>query len=233
MAKMTTRRQNHGDRCLRPVEIIHEDRDILVVDKAAGLLTIASDRECEKTAYSIMTDYVRKGCSKSRNRIFIVHRLDRDTSGILVLAKTMNAKRYLQDHWDQTGKKYLAIVHGHPAKKSDIIISYLAENRAFVVYSTGNPATGKLAKTEYKVVAGSRKFSLLEIKLLTGRKNQIRVHLSDIGHPVAGDPKYGHKNDGCSRLALHAKSISFVHPYSGKTLFFETETPEYFNRLMQ
>ena len=217
----------------RPVEILFEDRDILVVDKAPGILTIDNDRDHEKTAYRILTDYVRKGYSKSRNRIFIVHRIDRETSGILVFAKNENAKRFLQDHWDTTEKKYLAIAHGHPVKKSDIITTYLAENSAFFVYSTPNHAIGKLAKTEYKVVTESQKFSLLEINLLTGRKNQIRVHLSEIGHPVAGDDKYGDKNDGCKRLALHAKSISLMHPYSGKMLYFETETPEYFDRLMR
>ena len=196
-------------------------------------MTIASDREREKTAYSILTDYVRKGYSKSRNRIFIVHRLDRDTSGILVFAKNERAKRFLQDNWDKTEKKYLAIVHGHPAKQSDIITSYLAENSAFVVYSTQNHAIGKLASTEYKVIAKSSRFSLLEVNLLTGRKNQIRVHLSEIGHPVAGDSKYGDKSDAGKRLALHAQSISFQHPYNFKTLSFHAKTPEYFDRLMK
>lgn len=226
-------KQTKGSPHQRPVEILFEDRDILVVDKAPGVLTMASDREHERTAYSIMTDYVRKGYIKSRNRIFIVHRLDRDTSGVLVFAKNENSKRFLQDHWDQTEKKYLAIVHGHLARKSDIITSYLAENNAFVVYSTQNHSIGKLARTEYKVVKESPKFSMLEINLLTGRKNQIRVHLSDIGHPVAGDIKYGGKNDCCNRLALHAKSISLKHPYNGKSLYFETTTPEYFDRLMK
>lgn len=226
-------RRNSGKRHQRPAEILFEDRDILVVDKMSGILTIAAGRDKEKTAYSILTDYVRKGYSKSQKRIFIVHRLDRETSGILVFAKSEQAKFTLQDNWNQTEKKYLAVVHGHPSIKEQTISSYLAENKAFVVYSTPDKSIGKLSHTAYKVIRETRNFSLLEINLLTGRKHQIRVHLSDIGHPVAGDPKYGRKDDRYDRLALHAKSISFKHPYSGKKLFFETQTPDYFDRLMR
>lgn len=212
---------------LRGIKIIYEDRDVLVVDKPPGLLTMASERELDKTAYHILTDYVRKGQSKSRNRIFIVHRLDRDTSGLIIFAKTEHAKFFLQSLWDKTEKKYLAVVYGALIEKSGHITTYLTENKACRVYSTQNKSTGKLSTTAYKVLKEKNGYSLLEIDLITGRKNQIRVHLADIGHPVVGDEKYG-KNDGHKRLALHAHSISFIHPFSKKLLKFETEAPSYF-----
>jgi 23S rRNA pseudouridine1911/1915/1917 synthase len=212
--------------------ILYEDREILVVDKPAGLLTIATDKEKSRTVYFMLTDYVRKGCSKSRNRIFIVHRLDRETSGILVLAKNKGAKLFLQGHWQETEKKYLGVVHGKLEKRSDIITSYLAENKAHVVYSTPDPKKGRLSRTAYRVLKERKGLSLLEVSPLTGRKNQIRVHLADIGHPVVGDKKYGKKDKSHTRLALHARSLSFKHPFSGEQLTFEAEVPPYFERLV-
>ena len=216
----------------RGLAILHEDRDILVVDKPAGLLTMGTDSDKTRTAYFVLTDYVRKGYSKSRNRIFIVHRLDRETSGILVFAKTLDAKLSLQNQWKETEKKYLAVVHGHCDKKAETITTHLAENKAHFVYSTSNSAKGRLARTAYKVLKQTRDFALLEIKLLTGRKHQIRVHLAGIGHAVVGDRKYGKEDRGRARLALHASSISFKHPYSGQQLTFETKVPVYFNQLV-
>ena len=212
--------------------MLHEDRDILVVDKPAGLLTMGTDSDKTRTAYFILTDYVRKGYSKSRNRIFIVHRLDRETSGILIFAKTIEAKLCLQDQWKETTKKYLAVVHGRCDKEAETITAYLAENQAHVVYSTANAAKGRLARTAYKVLKQTKDFALLEVDLLTGRKHQIRVHLAGIGHAVVGDRKYGKGDGGHARLALHAKSISFKHPFSGERLTFETEVPVYFKQLV-
>ena len=213
------------------IDLLYEDKDILVVDKPAGLLTVGTANNKTRTAYYMLTDYVRKGYSKSRNRIFIVHRLDQSTSGVLVFAKTEEVKFRLQSEWKNTEKKYLAVVYGQLAKKEDVISSYLAESKAFVVYSTTDKVKGKLAHTAYKVLKECRQFSMLEIKLLTGRKNQIRVHLADKGHPVVGDRKYGKSNDLFRRLALHAKSISFKHPVTGMQMTFETKTPNYFNDL--
>jgi RluA family pseudouridine synthase len=212
--------------------ILHEDRDILVVDKPPGLLTIGTDTDNTRTTYFILTDYIRKGYSRSRNRIFIVHRLDRETSGILVFAKSKEAKFCLQDQWKETEKKYLAVVHGQCDKKSETITTYLAENKAHVVYSTSDTTKGKLSHTAYKVLKQTKDFALLEVNLLTGRKNQIRVHLADIGHAVVGDKKYGKGDRAHKRLALHARSISFKHPFSGKQLTFETKVPVYFNQLV-
>ena len=171
--------------------ILHEDRDIILVDKPPGLLTISTDREKSRTAYFILTDYVRKGVAKSRNRIFVVHRLDRETSGILLFAKNEAAKFRLQSQWQDTKKKYLAIVHGRCEKRAETITTYLAENQAYGVYTTNDARKGKLAHTAYKVLKQTKDLSLLEVDLLTGRKHQIRVHLAAIGHPVVGDPRYG------------------------------------------
>jgi RluA family pseudouridine synthase len=211
--------------------IIHEDKDIIVVEKPCGLLTIGTDRDKTRTVHTILNEYVRKGDPRSRNRIYIVHRLDRDTSGILILAKSEPAKIFLQGHWQETSKRYLTIVHGSLTPKAGTISSYLAENSAFRVYSTPDPALGKLSHTEYTVLKETKGLSVLEIHLLTGRKHQIRVHLSEKGHPVAGDRKYGRENDVYGTLALHAKSISFTHPVNGKRLFFETGVPDFFTRL--
>lgn len=208
--------------------IIHEDDDILVVDKPSRLLTMGTGKEQSRTAYFILTDYVRKGNTRSRNRIFIVHRLDRDASGILVFAKNIKAKERLQEEWDKTEKKYLAIVHGRLKKKKGTISTYLAENKAHIVYSIPDTAKGKLSHTAYRTLKETKAFSLLEIDLLTGRKHQIRVHLAEIGHPIVCDRKYGKMNEGKIRLALHAKSISFQHPSSGKLLTFETKIPNFF-----
>lgn len=212
--------------------ILYEDRDILVVDKPAGLLTMGTDRDKTRTAYFFLTDYVRKGYSKSRNRIFIVHRLDRETSGVVIFAKNVEAKFRLQDQWQDTEKKYLAVVHGQCAKTSGTVTTYLAENKAHIVYSTSDRRKGKLSSTGYKVLKQTKDFALLELDLLTGRKHQIRVHLAGIGHAVVGDRKYGNGDRDHTRLALHARSISFNHPFSGQRLTFETVVPIYFNQLV-
>jgi tRNA pseudouridine32 synthase/23S rRNA pseudouridine746 synthase/23S rRNA pseudouridine1911/1915/1917 synthase len=204
----------------------------LVVDKISGLLTIGNDKVRENTAYYLLNKYVRKGNQKSRNRVFIVHRLDRDTSGIIVLAKSENAKRYLQEEWHGFKKKYYAVVHGALREKEGVISSYLVENRVHKMYSVNDPEKGKLAKTGYKVLRESKKYSLLEIDLLTGRKNQIRVHFSEKGCPVAGDKKYGEKEKGIKRLTLHAASIKILHPHTKKKMTFETRVPAYFKSLV-
>ncbi len=212
--------------------ILYEDRDILVVDKPPGLLTVGTDREKSRTAYFILTNYVRKGRPRSRDRIFIVHRLDRDASGILIFAKSEAAKLRLQGQWNETQKKYLAVVHGKCKITSQTISTYLAENKAQVVYSTSDTAKGKLSHTAYKVLRQTKDFALLEVDLLTGRKNQIRVHLAGIGHPIVGDKKYGKGGASHARLALHARSISFKHPTSGEPLTFVAKVPAYFTKLV-
>lgn len=218
----------------RGVAILYEDHDVIVVDKASGILTISTDRPRENTVYFLLTNYVRKGDPKSRKQVFVVHRLDKDTSGVLVFAKTQIAKRFLQDEWAEFKKTYYAVVHGQLAEKEGIITSYLAENRAYNMYSVSDPNKGKLAKTGYKVLKENNRYSLLEINLLTGRKNQIRVHFAEKKHHVVGDKLYGLKTErGTKRLALHAGSLSFQHPHSKEEMTFSTKIPSYFRTLLQ
>jgi len=212
--------------------ILYEDKDVIVVEKPCGLLTVGTNRDKSRTVHTILNEYVRKGDHRSRNRIYIVHRLDRETSGILILAKSEPVKIFLQEHWQETDKRYLTVVYGSVTPKAGTISSYLAENSAFKVYSTADTALGKLSHTEYAVLKETKGFSLLEIHLLTGRKHQIRVHLSENGYPVVGDSTYGKGNDAYGTMALHARSISFTHPLSGKRLTFETAIPDYFSRLV-
>ena len=213
--------------------ILYEDQDILVVNKISGLLTMASAREREKTAYFILTQYVKKGSLRSKNRVFIVHRLDKDTSGVLVFAKTEKAKFFLQDEWQSFSKKYVAVIEGKMHEKEGIITSYLAENSIHRVFSVRNADKGKFAKTGYKVIKESERFSLVHIHLFTGRKNQIRVHFYDQGCPVAGDKVYGEKSVGIKRLALHAATLTIRHPHTNKEMTFETNTPTYFKQLIK
>jgi tRNA pseudouridine32 synthase/23S rRNA pseudouridine746 synthase/23S rRNA pseudouridine1911/1915/1917 synthase len=231
--KIMTKKHPSRRHLPKGLEILYEDDDLLVIDKSAGLLTVGTETDKTRTAQYILTDYVRKGCAKSRNRVFVVHRLDQWTSGVLIFAKSEEIKKCLQDNWKNTEKKYLAVVHGRLKEKQGTITSYLAENSAYIVYSTTNASKGRLSHTEYKVIKETEKFSLLEVSLLTGRKNQIRVHMSDEGHPIVGDRKYGKSNDNHKRLALHAKSISFKHPATGQQMIFTTKTPAYFNELMK
>ncbi|MDA3903397.1 MAG: RluA family pseudouridine synthase [Desulfuromusa sp.] len=229
---------NHPRTNTRPIQkrqpkglpILHEDKDILVVDKPPGLLTIGTERDKLRTAHYLLNDYVRKGNPKSRNRVYVVHRLDQDTSGILLFAKSEQAKKFLQEHWKLTDKHYLAIVQGQLTPKQGTISSYLTENAAHRVYSTHDLAMGKISHTAYKVVKETKGLSLVEVHLMTGRKHQIRVHLAENGHPILGDRKYGNGATAAKRLALHARSISFTHPFSGEKMTFDTGIPEDFSR---
>ncbi|MCP4402412.1 MAG: RluA family pseudouridine synthase [bacterium] len=213
--------------------VLYEDHDILVVDKKSGLLTMSTETIRENTAYFRLTSYVRKGNSKSRKRVFIVHRLDRDTSGVIVFAKNVEVKLALQKAWREFEKQYLAVVHGALPEKEGVITSYLAENSVHKMFSIDNPKKGLLAKTGYKVLKESRSYSLLEIELLTGRKNQIRVHFSEKGFPVVGDKKYGKQDKGIKRLALHAVSLTLVHPKTKEKMVFKAKVPAYFKTLLK
>ncbi|MBK6285489.1 MAG: RluA family pseudouridine synthase [Draconibacterium sp.] len=226
-------KQNLSKHQPKGLVILHEDQDIIVVDKVNGLLTMGTEREKEKTAYFLLTDYVRKGNPRSRNRVFIVHRLDRDTSGVLVFAKSEQAKQFLQNNWKDFTKTYFAVVHGQLKEKEGIITSYLVENSAFRMYSVSNPEKGKFSKTGYRVLKENANFSLLEINLFTGTKNQIRVHFAENGNPVVGDKIYGLDEKGIKRLALHSTSLTLIHPFSKKSMTFETSAPPYFYQLVK
>ncbi|OGG94492.1 MAG: hypothetical protein A2508_08850 [Candidatus Lambdaproteobacteria bacterium RIFOXYD12_FULL_49_8] len=214
------------------VSILYDDNEIMVINKTAGLLTIGTDKERIKTAYALLTDYVKKGNPKSKARLFIVHRLDQDTSGVLVFAKTETSKVTLQTNWDQNEKLYLALAHGHFSEEQGEYQNLLAENQALKVYVTTDPKVGKLCVTKYRRLEEFRGLSLLELNLVTGRKHQIRVQLANAGHPLFGDTRYGQPEKEAKRLGLHAKSIRFIHPKSGESLYFEAPTPGIFQQMM-
>ncbi len=212
--------------------IIHEDEALIVVDKPAGMLTMGTDTDKTRTVYFSLTDYVRRGCARSNKSVFIVHRLDKETSGILIFAKSKDVKFDLQRRWKETRKRYIAVVHGKCNRLSDTITSYLAENKAHLVYSTIDAKRGKLSRTSYKVLMEKGDFSLLEIDPFTGRKHQIRVHMADNGHPIVGDKKYGNREKAYKRMALHALAITIKHPVSGRQCTYKTEIPVYFSTLV-
>ncbi len=214
------------------IKIVFEDDDIIVMEKPAGLLTIASETEKTMTAYYQLNELLKLRTPRTRERIFIVHRLDRDTSGLLVFAKNEKVKKILQYGWKEVDKRYYALVEGTPAKKEGEIMSRLSETKSLKVYSDRHSEGAKLSKTKYRVIRAGREYSLLDILLETGRKNQIRVHCSDIGHPVAGDKKYGAKTDPLKRLGLHSYHLMFKHPVTGDPLSFESKLPDRFERLI-
>ncbi len=211
------------------IKIVFEDDHLIVMEKPAGLLTIASETEKTKTAYFQLNEFLKHRNPRSRERIFIVHRLDRDTSGLIVFAKTEKVKKTLQEGWKEVGKRYYALVEGTPVKKEDEIQSRLSETKSLKVYIDRHSEGAKLSKTKYRVVKSGREYSLLDILLETGRKNQIRVHLSDIGHPVVGDKKYGAKTDPLGRLGLHSYLLVFKHPVTGTPLSFKSKLPHRFD----
>lgn len=216
----------------RYLKLLYEDPYLLVVEKAAGLLTIATAREKEKTAHVILNDYARKSW---HGRVFVVHRLDRDTSGILVFAKDEKTKTKLQERWNEMVKVrgYVAIVCGEMEKDSGTVTSWLRENAQHMVYSSPVPGEGDLAVTNYKTLARKDGYSLVGLELETGRRNQIRVHMSDLGHPVTGDKKYGNGDDPIGRLALHAYRLEFIHPVTGKAMKFEIPYPAQFKQMFK
>lgn len=214
---------------MKKMDIIYEDKELLVVNKEPNYLTIATDKEKYKTLYHEASMYVKK--QHTKNKVFIVHRLDKDTSGIVVFAKNENKKRELQNNWESTKREYYAIVSGKMPKQKDVLKSYLVEDKTLNVHSTKNPKLGKLAITEYEVMASDSAFTLLKINIKTGRKNQIRVQLSDINHPIVGDKKYGCKHNIMRRMALHAYLIEFE--IKGKKYKFETKMPKEFQRMFK
>ena len=214
---------------LRGINVIFEDDDIIAIEKAEGLLSMASDKEKEKTAYNIVRTYIK--AKDPKNKVFIVHRLDRGTSGIMIFAKNPETQQKLQSKWAETVKerKYVAVVEGRVEKDKDTLITYLKENSAMVTYSNIKPVEGsKKAITHYEVLSRSKGYSLVEANIETGRKNQIRVHMQSIGHSLAGDKKYGAKTSPLKRLCLHARTIVFIHPTTGKTITLSTKIPTRF-----
>lgn len=210
------------------LKIVHEDEDLIIVQKDAGLLSIATAEENELTAYRQLMEHVR--VSNPQNRIFVVHRLDRDTSGVMMFAKSERIQQALQTTWKDTVKErsYVALVEGAVKRPEGKISSWLKETSTLKMYSSPHEGDGLHAITHYKLIQANRHFSLLEVKLETGRKNQIRVHMADIGHPIAGDKKYGAETKTVGRLGLHARVLSFIHPTTGELMTFESPIPKTF-----
>ena len=214
------------------VRIIYEDGDLVIVDKAAGLLTVPSDEVLYETAETFLNAHY--GGTSDQPRVHHVHRLDRDTSGVLVFARNTYVRERLQALFEahDIERVYVAIVHGKLRESSGTLRSFLAEDRERRVRSVADPSQGKQAVTHYRTVASGRRYSILEVTLETGRRNQIRVHLSEAGHPVVGDPMYGKgREDDLGRLGLHARDLGFVHPRSGERVRFTADVPRAFRDL--
>jgi 23S rRNA pseudouridine1911/1915/1917 synthase len=211
---------------------IFTDPWLMVIEKPAGLLSIASDQEKENTAYRMATALVRQDDEDSR--MFIVHRLDRETSGLMMLARDEATKHKLQDNWRDImiDRAYLAVVEGHLDEPEGRIVSWLKETATHLVYPAGRAGEGQEAITNYRVLQTGPRYSLVELRLETGRKHQIRVHMQSLGHPVVGDKKYGGRDNPLGRLALHAHVLAFRHPVSGEEMRFETAAPQPFIRLL-
>jgi 23S rRNA pseudouridine1911/1915/1917 synthase len=223
----------HRKQVYEGVKIVFEDDDIIVINKRSGLLSIGSAKEKRQTAYRIVTRHIQQ--ENPVAKLFVVHRLDREASGLMVFAKNRNAQLELKESWEQTFNKnmYLAIAEGTMEKDEDTIKSYLRESKALIVHSSNNPKDGKEGVTRYKVVKKNEYFTLLEAWLDTERKNQLRVHLQSIKHPILGDKKYGSTQNPINRAGFHLRTIHLIHPKTQEKLTFETKVPEDFLKLFR
>lgn len=210
--------------------ILHKDKHIIVIDKPAGLLTVGTEKEKTNTAYSLLSSYVKD--ERRSNKVFIVHRLDRDTSGILVFARSIEIRNILQKNWhnDDHIREYTALVSGKIDKHKGRIESWLKENANYQVYSSYKKDDGQHAVTNYSLIQQNEEFSLLKVIPETGRRNQIRVHLNDIKYPITGDRRYGDGQNPAGRLGLHASVLIFKHPFSGKLMRYESTAPNSFKK---
>ncbi len=215
------------------LKVIYEDDEFLAIDKPSGLLSVATDKEKTVTAYRLATDYVKRFDPKKR--LFVVHRIDKDTSGVLLFVKNEKLRNALQDDWNLLVKKreYLAVVEGVVEKDEDTITTWLLETKTNLMYSSSHKGDGQKAITHYKVVARNDDYSLLRVLIDTGRKNQIRVHLKELGHMIVGDDKYHSEKNPLNRLGLHAKSLVFTHPFTHKTIHLISNTPRVFEDLFK
>ena len=213
----------------KKMDIVYEDKDLIVINKPAHLLTISTDNEKEKTLFHQVMLYEKR--KNKNNKVFIVHRLDKDTSGLVVFAKSEILKRKLQNNWDKTKRGYVAVLNNHLPKEKGTVKSYLKETKTLLVYST-NDKSGDLATTDYQELCHNKKYTLVKINLKTGKKNQIRVHMNDLGCPILGDKKYGGiKTDPLRRLCLYANYLEFINPLNNKRMVFNLEIPNEFLEL--
>ena len=217
----------------RLLKIVYEDAYLIVVEKSEGLLSVNTERQKERTAYTILSEYVRR--ANKRNRIYIVHRLDRDTSGLMMFAKDEKTQHTLRDNWHEIvfDRRYVALVHGEMERNAGTVHSWLTDRTLYVSSSPADDG-GKESVTHYHTVKRGNGYSLIELNLETGRKNQIRVHMQDLNHPIVGDGRYGREEDAnpLGRLALHAFKLCFYHPVTGEMMHFETPYPASFKALL-
>ena len=213
------------------LKILYEDAYLIVVEKKEGLLSVATDHQKERTAQHILNEYVKR--QHRNNRIFVVHRLDRETSGIMMYAKDERTQHTLRDNWHDIvcDRRYVSVVMGDMEKDSGTVESWLTDRKLYVSASDHDDG-GKFSVTHYQTIKRANGYSLVELQLETGRKNQIRVHMSSLGHPVVGDERYGCEVDPLGRLALHAFKLCFYHPVTGELMQFETLYPASFKNLM-
>ncbi len=215
------------------VKVLFEDRHIVVIEKASGLLSVANDNVREKNAFSIMQDYVRHGNPDAQ--LFVCHRLDQYTSGILIFAKDHDLMYELRSNWDYYVKerKYMCVTENIPPRQEDTIESLLAQDSHMRVFSTDDEERGRLAVTHYRVLQTRGRYALVDVEIFTGKKNQIRVHMSEMGCPIAGDIKYGAETNPARRLMLHNYRLAFIHPVTGELMRFSLTTPTVFRKLTQ
>lgn len=208
-----------------PVEVIYEDEAILAINKPSGLLTVASEAESVRTVYRIMNEYIRQ--RDPSTRIFIVHRLDKETSGVLLVAKSQEVQKTLQDNWNTfvLNRGYVAVVEGSITPPQGSIRTFVKETSVHRMYSSNREGDGSEAITTYHTRSTNGVYSLLDIRLETGRKNQIRLHMSEQGCPIVGDKKYGAVTNPLKRLGLHAHLLEILHPVTGKKLLLEAKMP--------
>ncbi len=216
-----------------PFPLLYEDEHLIVVNKPAKLLSVASDKEKVRTAYHMVTDYVKS--RRVDDRIYVIHRLDRDTSGVLMFARDPETKELFQTRWNDiiTRRGYLAVVEGTPKPDRNTIRSHLVETATHLSFSGSPGPNAKEAVTSYHVIKAGKGYALLDISIETGRKNQIRVHMKESGHPVAGDKQYGARTNPIGRLCLHASELSFTHPATGAAVTFKAKMPRDFNRMFR
>lgn len=216
----------------RYVKVVYEDRFLIVVEKAEGILSMAAGAR-SMNVKSVLDDYFLK--SRQKCRAHVVHRLDRDTSGLMVYAKDMETEQIFEHEWQQIvyDRRYVAVVSGEVEEEGGTIANWLKDNKAFVTYSSPVDNGGKYAVTHFHTLARTTEHSLVEFSLETGRKNQIRVHSADMGHPVCGDAKYGNGDDPLHRLCLHAYILCFYHPVTGERMEFETPVPTAFRKMFK
>ncbi len=224
--------QSRKEKRMKGLKIVFEDEDLIIVDKEAGFLSVSTDKEKMRTVYGLLNEYVKK--QNKNTRVFVLHRLDREVSGLLIFARSAELQDVFQKNWDNLVKKYLytGVVEGTPAQKEDTLISWLTENKNFVMLSSSHDNGGLKSETHYKVLKSAGHYSLLQFELKTRRKNQIRVQMQQIGCPIVGDKKYGASKNPIKRIALHAGELQLKHPSTGELLEFKSSTPKVMQQLL-